>query len=179
MYQKSVSKPEKINCLQVKYNYQDVSLEICKYLEFQNHSFGQYSPTLLNFVVVDIQGISTVVRRSEQFIIIFFNMHLCSEHNQTKKAFISSKKCHLSIFLHAFQMLLLKKVLESLQLKQLSIWCNCVHLLSVCVLGKNLNYLLREDKSPFPNMISAISRSYLGQHSFPATRDKIAAPCIT
>lgn len=36
-------------------------------------------------------------------------MHLCSEHNQTKKAFISSKKCHLSIFLHAFQMLLLKK----------------------------------------------------------------------
>lgn len=36
-------------------------------------------------------------------------MDLCSEHNQDKKAFISSKKYHLSIFLHAFQTLLLKK----------------------------------------------------------------------
>lgn len=54
-YPKSVSKQDTVlNCVQVKYNYQDVSSEICKYLDFQNHNFGYYSPTQLYFLVVDI-----------------------------------------------------------------------------------------------------------------------------
>lgn len=69
MYPKSVSKPEKINRIQVKYNCQDTSLEKCKYLEVQNYYFGYYSPILLLFVVVDILGKSTVVRKIAQFLL--------------------------------------------------------------------------------------------------------------
>lgn len=69
MYPKSVSKSEKINRIQVKYNCQDISLEKCKYLEVQNYSLGYYSPTLLLFVVVDILGKSTVVRKIAQFLL--------------------------------------------------------------------------------------------------------------
>lgn len=66
-YPKPVSKLEKTNCIQVKHNYQDISLEKCKYLELQDYYFD--SPSLLLFVVVDIVGKSTVVRKIEQFLL--------------------------------------------------------------------------------------------------------------
>lgn len=45
-YPKSASKPDIIvlNCVQVKYNYEDISSEICKYLDFQNHNFEYAVP---------------------------------------------------------------------------------------------------------------------------------------
>lgn len=53
-----------------KYNNQDVSLEICKYLDFWIlDNFGYYHSTQLYFIVVNKKGKSTAFRKTDH---IFF-----------------------------------------------------------------------------------------------------------